>query len=34
MGKVFTTRNKKVRPVFVEDTDKTMFAEVCPAYGL
>ena len=33
MGKVFTTR-KKVRPVFVEDTDKTMFAEVCPAYGL
>lgn len=34
MGKVFATRNKKVRPVFVEDTDKTMFAEVCPAYGL
>ena len=33
MGKMFTTK-KRVRPVFVEDTDKTMFAEVCPAYGL
>ena len=33
MGKMFTTK-KRVSPVFVEDTDKTMFAEVCPAYGL